>query len=493
MNIHTGVIAIALLALTSCAVAGKAPEAPPLTTLDGFAAQLMKRHGIAGIGIVAVENGHVIHQKGFGTADGNHAFDDATRFYIASNTKAFTGMAMAHLVDQGRIHLDDPVTRYIPPRFFAAGVNAAQLTIRDLLTHTTGLADDPLVFRTAYSGQVPSDPRTLLRFAAYRRDDHSRSFHYSNLGYLMAAMIIRRVTGKDWKTYLQDTVLQPAGMHRTGAHVPPAGSNAALPFEAGSSTPMDFRKSDATLHAAGGLFSTLPDMGMWLTVFTDPQQKRLAAADVQQASRPLIEGLDQGMGPFRMQGYGYGWIHGSLFGEPLRFHFGRFPGYDSMISYAPDRHRGVFVYVNTRRGGLRVAGALSAMFYAIMRHAPDLPARRATLTRVVDQAFAGAESPLPPRLLRRDMPAVCGVFTSARYGTLSITADGSGYGIRLGDLQSVAYRSSTPGRIGIAWIPGKREYLDVGRTRDGRVRLSYQDYGVFVRAAKDDGRCRDTP
>jgi hypothetical protein len=302
-------------------------------------------------------------------------------------------------------------------------------------------------------------------------------------------MVIRRVTGEDWKTYVRTHILQPAGMNRTRARVPSPDADAALPFEAGASRPMMFRKTDATLHAAGGLYSTLPDMGRWLTLFTDPGQTRLPAADIREASRPLLDGLERNMGPFRMQGYGYGWIHGHLFGAPLHFHFGRFPGYDSMISYDPQHHIGVFVYVNVRQGGLRVAGALTALFHAIERDLPDLPARSAMLTHVVDQAFAGKQAPMPATLTRNELPGLCGRYVSPRYGTLSITRAAHGYRIRLGSLSSSAYRSTKPGRIGIAWIPGKREYLDMQRPANGRMQLEYQDYGTFVRVSTGNMDC----
>jgi CubicO group peptidase (beta-lactamase class C family) len=361
-----------------------------LAAVDDMAAGLMKAHGIPGIGIVGVRGGEVIYLRGFGTGDGTHPFKPTTRFYIASNTKGFTGLAMARLVEDGRISLDDAVSDYLPARFFANGADPARITIRDLLAHTTGLSNDPLVSRTAYSGELPRDLRTLLRFTEYRDESQAREFRYSNLGYLMSGMVIEQVTGMPWQAYVAQAVLQPAGMSRTTASVPARGEDAALPFDAGSPEPLAFRKTAATLHAAGGHYSTLEDMGRWLTLFTDPEQARLPTASVARATGTLVDGIDQSMGPFRIEGYGYGWAQGTLWDEPQQFHFGRFPGQDSMIAFSPADRLGVFVFVNERKGGIRVAGALSALYFAAMRGERDLAADRASLEQMAASAYAGS-------------------------------------------------------------------------------------------------------
>ncbi len=474
--------ALALVSATGISNAHSQTPAkvPALMELDDYAHRLLQRYGIAGMGIVAVREGRVVYQQGFGTANGSHAFDPRTRFYIASNTKAFTGLAMARLVASHKVRLGDPVTRFIPRKFFSPAVDVDSIRVRDLLTHTTGLADDALVFRSAYSGQLPADERSLLRYCEYRLDDHGKQFHYSNLGYLMAGMIIRRVTGMTWQSYLEQEILKPAGMKHTGPHVPPSAGNTALPFELGSDTPLAFRKRDATLHAAGGLYSTLEDMGRWLTLFTDSGQTRLPQRDLREASRELLAGLDEGMGPFRMQGYGYGWIHGTVLGSPLQFHFGRFPGYDSMMSYAPQDKLGIFVYVSERRGGLRVAGALSALYYTLMRQPAEAAHMRKSLDSMIAQQYASAPEARPVALKRSLIPGLSGRYRSPKYGVLEVHEAGEGYRITLGDLSSLAFRGDESGRIRLDWIPGKAEYLQV-RKSDHRVLLQYGDYGTFVR------------
>lgn len=469
-------IALVLLALAFAPTAAVAQvtDKDPMAVVDAMAVDLMKAHGIPGIGIVGVRDGEVVHVRGFGTRDGTHPFTPATRFYIASNTKGFTGLAMARLVEEGRIDLDDPVSGYIPARFFANGVDPAKVTIRDLLAHTTGLADDPLVSRTAYSGELPPDLRTLLRFAEYRDESPARDFHYSNLGYLLSGMVIEQVTGMPWQAYVAKAVLQPAWLAATAARVPEAGEDVALPFEAGATRPLAFRKTGATLHAAGGLYSTLEDMGRWLTLFTDPNQSRLPPAHIARANQTLVDGIDQGMGPFRIEGYGYGWARGTLWDTPTTFHFGRFPGHDSMVAFSPADHLGVFVFVNERKGGIRVAGALTAMFFAAVRGAPDLATRQAGLEKMVASAYAGGDETTRVPLTRAQAPGLCGTYASDRYGTLTVAVDGDGYQVRLGDLASPAYAGEQAGQFVVAWIPGTTERFDVRETS-----LAYEDYGLF--------------
>lgn len=467
--------------------AGPIESPASLRKLDAVAMELMQAYPIPGVAIVGVKNGSVVYMKGFGTSDGSHRFGPDTHFYIASNTKSFTGMAMAALIEQGRIQLDDPITRYVPSDFFPADVDAGKVTIRDLLAHTTGLANDPLVSRTAYTGQVPGDLRSLLRFSQYRNDDHSQSFKYSNLGYVISGMVIKQVTGKDWQQYLADELLPAAGMQRTSTTVPPAAIDTALPFEAGSASPLALRKTDATMHAAGGLYSTLPDMGRWLTLFTDPGQSRIPAAVVGRAATPLVDGLSEGMGPFRQTGYGYGWIHGAVWNSlPLRFHFGSFPGYESMLSYMPDERLGVFVYVNERIGGLRVAATLSNLYYDLMRRDPDADAHLDGLRKMLAAVYAPEPSPALTALDRDALPQLCGNFASDAYGLLTIRNDGDGYLVSMGDLHSQAYRGEGEHQFQVAWIPGNTEVFEASR-KDGQVSLAYGDYGTFETDAANPG------
>ena len=454
---------------------------PDLQRLDEVTRALMAQYHIPGIGIVGVKGGDVVYLKGFGTSDGSHAFGPGTPFYIASNTKSFTGLAMARLLTQGRIHLDDPVTRYLPAARFPPDVDADAVTVRDLLAHTTGWANDPMVSRTAYSGELSDDLGALLRFTQYRQDDHGKGFKYSNLGYLLSGMVIEEVTGRDWQHYVKEAVLEPAGMTQTASRVPDAGAGAALPFEAGSPMPLDFRKTDATMHAAGGLYATLGDMGRWLTLFTDPRQQRVPAAVIERASTSLVDDVDGGMGPFKLQGYGFGWIHGSVWSTtPLRLHFGSFPGYESMESYMPDAQLGVFVYVNERIGGVRVAATLSNLFYDLMRDDPSTDAHLAGLEKMLAGTYATDDTPAPVLLSRSQRPGLCGRYVSQAYGTMTIQALGDGYRVSLGDLHGRAYRGEGDRQFRVDWIPGKLEPFDV-EDRKGHSVLQYGDYGQFER------------
>lgn len=459
-----------------------------MAALNKVTIELMARHRIPGIGIVGVKDGNVAYVHGFGTADGQHAFDAQTRFYIASNTKAFTGLAMASLIRDGRIKLDDPVTKFIPRHFFPSSVDIAKVTVRNLLAHTTGLVDDALVSRTAFSGELPKDLRTLLRFTEYRTDDHSQAFKYSNLGYLLSGMIIEEATGESWKHYVQQTVLAPAGMSHTSPSVPGAGANVALPFEAGVAHPMAFRKTNATMHAAGGLYSTLPDMGHWLTLFTDPHQTRIPAPHIAQASAELVDEIGEGMGPFKLSGYGYGWIHGSAWGKPLRFHFGSFPGHESMMSYSPDDGLGVLVYVAERKGGLRVAAALSSLYYDVMRNDPAYAEHLGMLQKMIAGTYSDPDENPPAALTRAGAPGLCGRYDSDEYGTLTISDSGTGYQVQLGDLSGDALRGDNDDQLQVGWIPGKLESFEIKRTGTTIV-LQYGQFDDFVKRAKDTTGC----
>ena len=329
------IIIVAVLLLSTVAV-----KSQNFTKLDSLSNLLIGKYNLQGIGIVGVENNKVVYQNAFGKANPTNDFLDSTKIYIASNTKAFVGLAISKLAFEKKIDYSDPISKYIPSTYFPSNIEADKITIRNLMQHTHGLSNDPMVFRTAYSGEFPDDLRALLKFTVYRNDTLSYNFKYSNLGYLLGGIIIKEVTGQDWKDYVANNILKPIGMTATSSHIDFKQSLEVLPFEHFSNEPISSRKSENTLHSAGGIYSTLGDMGKWISIFTDEKQTSINPKLLTDylSDRTVVENR---MGPFTMDEYGNGWIYGTLMGEKLFFHFGSFNGYESIMSFQPENNAGV--------------------------------------------------------------------------------------------------------------------------------------------------------
>jgi CubicO group peptidase (beta-lactamase class C family) len=446
--------------------------------IDSLSKQLIEKYNLPGIGIVGVQDDKVVYQKTFGKANLTESFSDSTKIYIASNTKAFIGLAISQLVFEKKINYSDPISKYISPSYFPEMIEVDKITVRNLMQHTHGLSNDPFVFRTAYSGEYPASLQELLKFTVYRKDSLSHDFKYSNLGYLLGGIIIEEVTGQSWKEYISKNIFQPAGMTDTSAHLDFNQSLEALPFEHYSSEPISSRKSENTLHSAGGMYSTLGDMGKWLTIFTNENQMKIGSELLSEYLNERAV-VDNRMGPFTMDAYGNGWIYGSLMGEKLFYHFGSFNGYESIMSFQPENRNGVFVFVNERIGGQRISAILSAYFYLIMSKDSQADSKIEMFGQFIDPMY---EKVKKERTMYsyENIDELTGIYFSPKYGNLIVDKNSNGYIFSLGRLKSYAYLNDENNGIIIEWTPGIEEYFTISVDQK-EVRLIYDDFGEFIK------------
>ncbi len=446
--------------------------------VDSLIINLQEKYNLKGVGIVAVHDNEIIYQKAFGFANETNIFTDSTAIYIASNTKAFIGLSLSMLEFEKKISYSDPITKYIPSSYFPQQIEAEKITIRNLMQHTHGLSNDPMVFRTAYSGEFPSDLKELLKFTVYRQDTLSHEFKYSNLGYLVGGIIIEEVTGKNWKTYIDENIFKPIGMFETSAHIDFKQNLEALPYEYYSDEPISSRKSENTLHSAGGIYSTIRDMAKWLNVFTNDKQKIFSHALLNEylGDRTYV---GKRMGPFTMDEYGNGWIYGTLMDQKLFFHFGSFPGYESIISFDPENKTGVFVFVNERVGGQRIAAMLSAYFYLVANEDPEADEKIKVFTQFIDPLYSKTK-PERTIFVYPNMDELTGTYYSPEYGHLIIDKTAKGYTFSLGRLLSLAYVDTDNDGILIEWTPGIIEHFTIEKNNKA-VKLVYGNFGEFIK------------
>lgn len=207
--------ALALSALLSAVPAeGQRSDSLSLRVDNVFAR--WNRNDSPGCAVSVVRDGAVIHTRGYGMADLEHdvPITPATVFYIGSDSKQFTAMAMALLARDGRISLDDDVRRYIPelPRY------DAPITIRHLIHHTSGLRD---YYTLRSLADHPSDgvfgEDEILPLIARQRELNftpGTQHLYSNSGYLLLSVIVKRVTGKSFRAFADERIFRPLGMTR---------------------------------------------------------------------------------------------------------------------------------------------------------------------------------------------------------------------------------------------------------------------------------------
>ncbi|HKU25525.1 MAG TPA: serine hydrolase domain-containing protein [Candidatus Sulfotelmatobacter sp.] len=171
------------------------------------------RHLFSGTVLIA-DHGEIILRGAYGEADNTRHIPNNlnTPFFVASLGKLFTGVAVAQLVSQGKLNYDEPISRYLPD--YPNKAVSARITLRELLTHTSGLAD-------IFSRPKPPNPiRSLSDYYPLFANEPllfepGKGQSYSNTGFLVASMIVEAVSGEDFRTYLDRHIFQPAGMRST--------------------------------------------------------------------------------------------------------------------------------------------------------------------------------------------------------------------------------------------------------------------------------------
>ncbi|MEE8061898.1 MAG: serine hydrolase [Gemmatimonadales bacterium] len=461
---------------------------------------------VPGIVIAVVRGEETVYAKGFGLADvgASVAATAETDYYIASSTKSFTSLAAALLHAQGKLDLDRSLQSYLPEVVFDSAIEADSITLRDLLTHSAGISNDAIVFRTAISGE---HTRADLLHAMSATEVQSRAprgeFRYTNLGYNIVSVILDREAGMPWQDLLATTVFEPAGLDRTTAYasVPlREGWPVARPYWGTTEGEMErlyLEKQDNTMQAAGGMYSTAQDLGRWVALQLNDGEldgRQIFPADViRETHRPHVE-TDTEFGPYeRKGGYGLGWYIGGYDGKILIHHFGGFAGWRSHVSFMPEYGVGVVVLANQAP----VASSLTDLFAT---YAYDWWLDRDSLAQVYttkrDELAERAvdrrkrvEADLARRskrewTLTEPLEAYTGTYRSDLYGTLTITIEDDVLAASIGNLHAVSTPFTRPNTIRVELIPKSGQVIGF-TIEDGAVVQARASGADFQKVASE--------
>lgn len=349
-----------LLALVVAAAAAAAPATPALgQKLDAWLVAADFRGSV-----LVSKGGTVLVRKGYGMADRENGvpYDASTVFDVGSITKQFTAAAILKLEMQGKLHVEDPISKYFPE----APDDKRAITLHQLLTHTSGLESD---FAGDYD-PVSRDEYVKRIFASKLRSKPGEEFYYANAGYSLLGALIEKLTGVTYEKSLRENLFLPAGMKDTGYKLPgwpPA--KIAVGYKDGKRWGRITEKPWAddgpywALRANGGIHSTLDDMLRWHTALSGTTILS-AAAKTKMYTRHAREGA--GADTY----YGYGWSIGeSAWGTLLIEHNGGNGTYFADFLRYPDDDLVVILSTNDSqvRGG-RISQAL-----ARLAHGDDVP------------------------------------------------------------------------------------------------------------------------
>jgi CubicO group peptidase (beta-lactamase class C family) len=416
--------------------------------MDTVATSFFALNGAPGMAVIVVQGDRILYRRAFGKRDieSNRPFTAQTPFYIASGTKSFTGLAAAILDDRGAWDLDSSLTRYLPGIRLRSPLSPDSITIRSLLAHTHGISNSgPLPIRLAYTGDLPTAADRRRALALHAAAQGGRSYAYGNIGYNVAAMAMEEVTRRTWQQILQREVLHPPGMRHTSPFVSDYdASELAQPYQ---TTPSGFQrlrfgKSNENMQSAGGLITTLDDMGLWLEAHLNSGsiggKQIFPAAALREVHRNQVTGPIRARSLLPQIGYGFGWQISLLGADTLLTHGGGFPGFSTHMSLFPAARTGIAIFANEGDLGTPQVELLALALYDIVRGKGVISADSLASIR---RLFDGRRQQLSADLARRasrsqELPlprsAYTGGFTNADWGTIRIGLRGDTLEFRMG-------------------------------------------------------------
>ena len=358
--------------------------------VDNVAERARKEFDVPGIAVAIVKDGNVVLAKGYGVRrQGESAPVTAqSLFRIASNTKAFTTAALAMLVDEGKIRWDDPVTQHMPGFQLYDPYVTREMTIRDLLTHRSGLglgAGDLMFFPPGDLGR--DDIVKRLRFIKPATSFRS-AYAYDNLLYIVAGQLIPAVTGKSWDDFVKERIFTPLGMTNTFTDVAAlrTGKDVATPHNTLSGKLEALPQEDMdTSASAGAIITCVADLAKWMTVqlnggtfgpegktrlFSPAQAREMWSA---QTILPIEELSKDAPAAFaatqpNFHAYGLGWDLRDYRGKRLVGHTGSLSGYVSRTALVPELKLGIVILTNQE-----VTAAHAAIANTVIDHYLGVP------------------------------------------------------------------------------------------------------------------------
>jgi len=414
---------------------------------------------VPGIAVAVVKDGRVVLSQGYGVRRVGQPEPVTARslFRIASNTKAFTAASLAMLVDEGKLGWDDRVIDRLPGFQMYDPYVTRELTVRDLLTHRSGLglgAGDLMFFP---STDLPSSEIVYrLRFLKPASSFRSR-YAYDNLLYLVAGDLIPAVSGRSWADFVAQRIFIPLGMNGscTDTRALETGPDVAIPHSIveGTLTPLEQENVDNNAPA-GSIVSSAEDMAKWIVLqlgrgacagpegqvrlFSEAQSREMWSPQTILPIASLPDGTPAPLMAIQpnFEAYGLGFHLRDYLGKKMVTHNGELAGFVSRLTLIPELGLGMIVLTNQE-----ATAALDAVTYTVLDHYYGRPAtdwvtvlrkldaeQRDAAERAVKNASAGRNSGSRPSL---PLAAYAGRYRDAWYGDVLIEEHGGALTIRL--------------------------------------------------------------
>lgn len=423
----------AALALAAAPASLNAQAKPDWSAFDKYVAKAAQDWRVPALAIAVVKDDSLLFAKGYGVLQTgtSQPANEHTRFAIGSTTKAMTSASIAMLADEGKLSLDDRVTKFIPELQLYDPYVTREITIRDLFTHRSGLPGVDLFWAAGWD-YTPLEVVRRLRYippsASFRTQ-----WQYNNVMYALGGLIIERVSGMPWEQFVRKRIFEPLGMNETEALVSAIQGkpNVAVPHALinDTVTVVPVRSTDP-VASAGSVWSSVSDMSKWMRFVIDSgrvgnkrliQQKTFAELVTPQIQAPMEEYPALQLAKPDFFSYGLGWFVQDYRGQHVWMHTGSINGLCAIIGIEPNKRLGVYVLENLDHAEIR--HGLMYTVFDLFESGPrrdwsaDLKPIFARRPSVAPNAAAAAAKSAPSLPLER----YAGTYVDSAYGNVRVT------------------------------------------------------------------------
>ena len=430
-------IVVGVMAAAAPVPAARAQDAP-LRGFDAYVEQALRDWRVPGVAVAVVRNDSVVFSKGYGVRElGKPArVDGHTLFAIGSTTKAFTAAALAMLVDSGKVAWDDPVTKYLPWLELSDPYVTRELTVRDLLTHRSGLPRGDLVWYG--SGLDRSEVLHHLRYLKPGWSFRSK-YGYQNIMFLAAGEVVAAASGMSWGDFLKTRIFTPLGMSGTNTSVAALAGDVATPHKKIDDTVrvIPWRNID-NIAPAGSINSSVADLAQWLRLQlaggTYGGRRLLSDSAVEEMHSPqmVIRISKDARDIFpdtHFLSYGLGWLLRDYHGKQFVGHGGAIDGMRAEIGLVPEAHVGVVVLCNLDGTSFPSAILYRALDAYLGAPPRDWSAVLLAATRKAEARGDSTDKAFEAKRVRDTHPSLpleryAGSYVDSLYGTVEIAEQG---------------------------------------------------------------------
>jgi len=411
----------------------------PWPGLDAYVDAALKTWKVPGLGLAIVRNDSVIYARGYGVRDIGRAdkVDERTVFAIGSSSKAFTSAAIAMLVDEKKVSLDANPALYIPGFQLYDIYATREITVRDLLSHRSGLARGELAWYG--SGFDRDEIVRRVRFLPPSWSFRAR-FGYQNIMYITAGQVVAKVSGRSWDDFIKERIFTPLGMTGSATSVKAIAGQAdvASPHASINDTVRAIAWRDIdNAGPAGSINSTAVDMAQWVRL----QLGRGNYGGKQLISGRMVDEMHQAqmvipsdsatrasVPETHLRAYGLGWFLEDFRGRLVVQHGGNVDGFTALVAMMPEEHFGIVLLANQNGSGL--PGTLMHRLFDYQLKAPPKDWSGDGYTRLQAQmtrARAAQEKAAGERVLNTKptlpLASYAGTYSDSLYGDVVITED----------------------------------------------------------------------